>query len=107
MSAPDAPNQQFDSDMAGQMAQRSAKVAELRARGVNPYANDFRVTHRIADVPRDPEKLPHEPDIAADATLYSVAGRLIQKTEKGKVAFLFLRGDHGEMIQLFVKINFA
>ena len=28
----------------------------------------------------------------------------MQKNEKGKVAFLFLRGDRGEMIQLFVKI---
>ena len=98
---------QFDSDLEGQIAQRQAKAAELRARNVNPYANDFRVTHVITDVPRDVATLPHEPDIAPDAVRYAVAGRLVQKNEKGKVAFLFLRGDGGEMIQLFCKVNFA
>ena len=97
----------FDSDLAGQIAQRQAKAVELRDRGINPYANDFRVSHRIAEVPRDVAGMPHEPDIAADAPRFAVAGRLIQKNDKGKVAFLFLRGDGGEMIQLFVKVNVA
>lgn len=96
----------YDSDLEGQIAQRTAKADELRARGVNPYANDFQVTHPIDEVPRDPATLPHEADIAEDAVRYAVAGRLIQKTEKGKVAFLFLRGDRGELIQLFVKIDY-
>ncbi len=95
-----------DSDLEGQIAHRSAKAADLRARGINPYANDFRVTHAIAEVPRDPAKLPPEPEIAADAPRYAVAGRLLQMNEKGKVAFLFLRGDRGEMIQLFVKVDY-
>ncbi len=94
------------SDLEGQIRQRTHKVAELRERGMNPYANDFRVTHAIAEVPRDPQQLPPEPEIAADAPRYAVAGRLLQMNEKGKVAFLFLRGDGGEMIQLFVKIDY-
>ena len=98
---------QFDSDLAGQIAQRQNKAEELRKKGINPYANDFRVLHSISQVPRDVDKLPHEPEITPDAIRYSIAGRLIQKTEKGKVAFLFLRGDRGEMIQLFAKVNNA
>src|SRR5437016_121018 len=96
----------FDSDLEGQIAERKSKVADLRNKGVNPYANDFRVSHAIARVPRDVATLPHEPEIAAGAERYAIAGRLIQKTEKGKVAFLFLRGDRGEMIQLFAKVNY-
>ncbi|MSP61606.1 MAG: lysine--tRNA ligase [Myxococcales bacterium] len=94
------------SDLDGQIAFRTRKAEEIRERGGNPYANDFRVTHAIADVPRDVANLPNEPEIATDAPHYSVAGRLLQCNEKGKVAFLFLRGDRGEMIQLFVKIDY-
>src|SRR5258708_6069732 len=96
-----------DSDLEGQMAGRLRRAEALRARGVNPYANDFRVTHAIAEVPRDVTKLPPEKEIAADAPRFAVAGRLLQVNEKGKVAFLFLRGDRGEMIQLFVKVDYA
>ena len=107
MSSAPPESPEFDSDLAGQIAQRQARSEDLRRRGVNPYANDFRVTHEIAAVPRDVAALPPEPEIAADAPRYAVAGRLIQKMDKGKVAFLFLRGDRGEMIQLFVKVNVA
>lgn len=93
------------SDLAGQMRERARKVEELRAQGINPYANDFRVTHAIAEVPRDGAQLPHEPP--ADAPRYRVAGRLVQVNDMGKAAFLFLRGDEGEMIQLYVRVNQA
>src|SRR6058998_2738229 len=96
----------FDSDLEGQIAQRKAKAEELRGRGVNPYANDFRPTGDIASVPRDATQLPPEAGVTAESARYAVAGRLIQKMEKGKVAFLFLRGDRGEMIQLFATVNY-
>src|SRR4051812_21092408 len=105
--APQLHSDQFHSDLAGQIAQRQAKADELRARGVNPYANDFRVTHEIDEVPREPSSLPAEAGITAESPRFAVAGRLIQKMEKGKVAFLVLRGDRGEMLQLFVKVNYA
>ncbi len=99
-------DQTTDSDLEGQIAHRTRKAEDLRGKGVNPWANDFHVTHAIADVPRDVEKLPTEDQIAEQDPRYAVAGRLLQMNEKGKVAFLFLRGDRGEMIQLFVKVNY-
>src|SRR5438309_1802910 len=52
-----------DSDLEGQMSGRLQAAADLRARGVNPYANDFRVTHGIAELPSDLELIMH-PDKA-------------------------------------------
>ena len=98
---------QFDSDLEGQIRYRTEKAAELRRRGINPYANDFRISHQLDEVPREVTRLPAEPEIAADAPRYAVAGRLVQINEKGKVAFLFLRGDRGAMLQLFVKVDVA
>src|SRR6516225_7736951 len=96
----DSPSGLESSDLEGQMRARVAEVTELRAAGVNPYANDFRVTHAIAQLPHDLAALPPEPEIAADAPRYAVAGRLVQVNEMGKARFLFVRGDKGEMLQL-------
>ena len=41
------------SDLEGQMKARQEAAAALRERGVNPYANDFRVTHAIAALPSE------------------------------------------------------
>ena len=95
------------SDLEGQMRARVAEAEALRAQGVNPYANDFRVTHAIAALPTDLATLPPEPEIAAEAVRYAVAGRLVQVNEMGKARFLFLRGDGGEMLQLYVKADQA
>ena len=92
-------------DLNGQIRERQKKIAELRARGVNPFANDFKVTHAIAEVPRDITGMPNE--APPDAPRYAIAGRLVQLNDMGKAAFLFLRGDAGEMIQLYVRINNA
>src|SRR5262245_22301372 len=95
------------SDLEGQMSARLQSIEELRARGVNPFANDVRVEHSIAALPRDLGALPAEDSIGADAPRYSVAGRLVQVNEMGKARFLFLRGDEGEMLQLYVKADNA
>lgn len=100
-----APNANENSDLEGQMKARLATAEEMRQRGVNPYANDFRVTHQIADLPNDLATLPQEP--APEAERYSVAGRLVQVNEMGKARFLFIRGDRGEMLQLYVKADYA
>jgi lysyl-tRNA synthetase class 2 len=95
------------SDLEGQMRARIEAAAALRGRGVNPYANDFGVTHAIAALPNDVTKLPPENELASDAARYRVAGRLVQVNEMGKARFLFLRGDQGEMLQLYVKADNA
>jgi lysyl-tRNA synthetase class 2 len=95
------------SDLEGQMQARTQAAEALRERGVNPYANDFPVSHAIAGLPRDVAALGPEDAITADAPRYAVAGRLVQVNEMGKARFLFLRGDRGEMLQLYVKADNA
>src|SRR2546423_1771385 len=96
-----------DSDLEGQMGARSAAVEDLRARGVNPYPNDFRISHAVAELPGEVGPLPTEDGIQPADPRYAVAGRLVQVNEMGKARFLFLRGDTGEMVQLYVKADHA
>ena len=51
--------------------------------------------------------LPPEDGITPESPRYAVAGRLVQVNEMGKARFLFLRGDGGEMLQLYVKADNA
>ncbi|MCA1665203.1 MAG: lysine--tRNA ligase, partial [Myxococcales bacterium] len=94
------------SDLEGQMKARQEAVAALRERGVNPYANDFRVTHAIPQLPSE-ENLPPEDGITPESPRYAIAGRLVQVNEMGKARFLFVRGDGGQMLQLYVKADNA
>jgi len=95
------------SDLEGQMKARLAAAESMRARGLNPYANDFRVTHALAELPNDIAALGPEDGIAAESPRFAIAGRLVQVNEMGKARFLFLRGDRGEMAQLYVKADSA
>ncbi|HYD47075.1 MAG TPA: lysine--tRNA ligase [Terriglobales bacterium] len=83
------------------VAARRRKLAELRARGVNPYPNDFRPTdtaaeihQRYADVDRDA--------LEARRDALSVAGRIVALRSFGKAAFLHLQDRSGK-IQVYVK----
>jgi lysyl-tRNA synthetase class 2 len=96
-----------DSDLEGQMQQRIAAASALRDEGIHPYANDFRVTHAIAELPNDLSQLGPEDSLAPEAIRYAVAGRLVQVNEMGKARFIFLRGDRGELVQLYVKADNA
>lgn len=99
------------SDLAGQMAERRALVAALRSRGTNPYANDARVSHSVDSLPAGaPEavaSLPLDSEISAEHPRYAVAGRLLQVNEMGKAKFLFIRGDRGAMLQLYLRAEHA
>jgi len=94
------------SDLEGQMRARQEAAAALRERGINPYANDFRVTHAIPQLPNE-EGLPPEDGITPESPRYAIAGRLVQVNEMGKARFLFVRGDGGQMLQLYVKADNA
>ncbi len=106
-----SPAASANSDLEGQMQERRRLIESLRSQGVNPFANDVRPSHQIFDLPASqPEevvKLPLETELAADAPRYRVAGRLLQVNEMGKAKFLFIRGDRGAMLQLYLKADVA
>ena len=82
------------------LAQRRAKLDELRGEGINPFANDFPVTHTSADV--------HAAHAAEDAAAladchvrYVLAGRVMARRDFGKAAFLQLQ-DRSGRCQVYV-----
>jgi lysyl-tRNA synthetase class 2 len=99
------------SDLAGQMADRRRQSEQLRAAGVNPFANDAPITHQIYELPHEkPEEvtaLPLDTELGEGAPVYAVAGRLLQVNDMGKAKFLFLRGARGAMLQLYLRADNA
>jgi lysyl-tRNA synthetase class 2 len=75
-------------------AQRRAKVARLRERGIEPYPHSFEGRDRIADIlaAHDPEALGEG---EREEFHYRVMGRVTGKREHGKVAFLDVRDISG------------
>lgn len=97
------------SDLHGQIAQKKREVGLLRDAGIEPYANDFVVTCRMEELPGVTDEelavFPEESMISPQAARYSIAGRLLQVNEMGKAKFLFLRGDKGILVQLYLKAD--
>src|SRR5260221_12515725 len=77
-------------------ATRIAKADALRARGVNPFAYGFRVTHHTADA------VQHFDTLSAAGTTVSIAGRLTGRRTHGKAGFADV-ADWSGKIQLYVK----
>ena len=75
-------------------AQRRAKVARLREKGIDPYPHSFEGRDHIADIlaAHDPEALGEG---ERDEFRYRVMGRVTGKREHGKLAFLDLRDVTG------------
>ena len=111
------------------IAEREKKVAELRALGANPYANDFVATHTAAEVlqrfagvspPPEPPKttgtIEGQTEGKAESTRtgkgappallsedrFAVAGRIVAHRGFGKATFVKILDRSGE-IQLYVK----
>src|SRR6516165_8811627 len=94
------------------IAEREKSVAELRARGVNPYANGFVPTHTTAELVAKfaGAKMPESdapPVKGAPPTLLSderfrVAGRVAQMRDFGKATFVKLMDRSGE-IQVWMR----
>ncbi len=99
------------SDLAGQMSDRRRIIDTLRQRGINPFANDAPISHQIYELPAtDPmavSSLPLDNELTSGMPRYAVAGRLLQINEMGKAKFLFLRGDRGAMLQLYLRAEQA
>ncbi|PNU20911.1 lysine--tRNA ligase [Geothermobacter hydrogeniphilus] len=80
--------------------QRLAKVEELRAAGVNPYANGFEVSHTAADIAalhaEDTAEVLEEKSID-----YAVGGRIMARRDFGKAAFIQIQ-DRSGRLQVYV-----
>jgi lysyl-tRNA synthetase, class II len=79
------------------IATRRAKVAELRAAGVEPYPVRFRPTSTLASVR---ERYPDLAPMTDTGDEVVVAGRIVTQRRLGKLTFLVLRED-GVDLQLF------
>lgn len=82
------------------LLQRRGKLAEFREQGINPFANDFSVTHTTEQF-----LIAHADDDAAtlegSTTRYTVAGRIMACRNFGKAAFIQLQDRCGRL-QIFV-----
>jgi lysyl-tRNA synthetase class 2 len=95
--------------------QRARKTEELRARGVDPYANDFKVDTRVADFVRAYGPQPSGEALESLGVQHRLAGRLMALNTFGKAVFLRIQdgtldepGSDGEPVgrlQLFVQKN--
>ncbi|CAM9393329.1 unnamed protein product, partial [Phaeothamnion confervicola] len=80
-------------------AVRIAKVEEMRAAGVNPYAYTWQVSHTCAEMQKQWASLPTgEEDALAQV---SVAGRIMARRIFGKLAFFALRDASGT-VQMYL-----
>ena len=82
------------------LLQRRAKLTEFREQGINPFANDFSVTHTAeqflaAHVDDDAQAL------EGCSTPYTVAGRIMARRDFGKAAFIQLQ-DRSGRTQVYV-----
>jgi lysyl-tRNA synthetase class 2 len=89
-------------DENGLIAERRAKLAAIRARGV-AFPNDFKPKHRAAELAR---KYGHLDNVALEPqrVAVSVAGRLMLKRVMGKASFATLQDASGR-IQLRVSVD--
>jgi lysyl-tRNA synthetase class 2 len=76
--------------------QRKAKADALRARGENPYANDFRVTHLAADLHATFGETAADALEAGDDDV-AVGGRVMAVRSFGKVVFVVLADRSGRI----------
>lgn len=78
--------------------ERVRKLLELREKGVNPYPAHAERTHHLQDITASFKKLEgHE---------VTVVGRIITLRKMGKIAFVVLRDQSGQ-VQLFLREGFA
>ena len=85
------------------LAQRRAKIADLEAVGVNPFANDFPVTDQAAAIAAQ-HAADDQEALDTQSVVYRVGGRIMARRDFGKAAFLQLQDGSGR-IQVYVARN--
>jgi len=85
------------------LQQRRAKVESYQVAGVNPFANDFAVTHNSRQV-LDAHAADNKQKLEEIDVTYRIGGRIMALRDFGKAAFLQLQ-DGGGRIQIYVAKN--
>jgi lysyl-tRNA synthetase, class II len=85
---------------------RLAKLAELKRRGIEPYAYSFAVTHHTAAARAEFEAAEAAGALAADGSgaVVRLGGRLLSTRSHGRTVFMDL-GDREGRIQLYLRAN--
>ena len=91
----------MEDDSSDLIVARRRKLEELRARGVNPFPNDFRPTDTAADVHARFGGLSRE-ELDSRHDSVSLAGRIVAMRDFGKASFLQLQ-DRSGRLQVYVK----
>lgn len=76
---------------------RPFQVEDLRARGFEPYGYTWDRTHTAAELQEKYVDLPSATEANEEKDQVSVAGRIIARRVFGKLAFLTLRDDSGDI----------
>ncbi|HVN84431.1 MAG TPA: lysine--tRNA ligase [Candidatus Binatia bacterium] len=91
----------MDTDSSDLIAARRRKLAELRARGIDPYPNDFRPEHTARGVHQQFGAAARE-DLEGHNDTVSLAGRVVALRDFGRASFLHVQ-DRSGRIQAYVK----
>jgi lysyl-tRNA synthetase class 2 len=89
-------------DETGELIQqRIKKLESLRREGINPYLNDFRVTHTSRDLHEAYDSLPDE-ELKSVGETFHLAGRIMAIRDFGKASFVQIQDRKGR-IQVYIQ----
>ena len=81
--------------------QRIKRLEELREEGINPFPNDFRVTHTSQDLHQAYDALSDE-GLKSVQGILRIAGRIVAVRDFGKASFVQIQDRKGK-IQVYVR----
>jgi len=81
--------------------QRMKKLESLRTEGIDPYPNDFRVTHTSRDLHEAFDSLPDE-ELKSVGETFRLAGRIMAIRDFGKASFVQIQDRKGK-IQVYIQ----
>jgi lysyl-tRNA synthetase class 2 len=88
-------------DTSDLIQQRIKKLETLRRAGIDPYPNDFRVTHTSRDIHETFDSLSDE-ELKSAGETFSLAGRIMAIRDFGKASFIQIQDREGR-IQVYLQ----
>ncbi len=85
------------------LQQRRAKLDIFRAAGIDPFANDFTVTHNAQQI-HEAHGADNKQKLEETEVEYRIGGRIMARRDFGKAAFLQLQDGSG-LMQIYVARN--